>query len=95
MSSLIQLAMANTENFLQIIDELSPSIVIINPSKNGLIHIQLDEHSQARASDCLADTSDADSVFLFSFLFFFIACAIYKWEVTFVSYVFIIVPNTK
>lgn len=93
MSSLIQLAMANTENFLQIIDELSPSIVIINPSKNGLIHIQLDEHSQARASDCLADTSDADSVLFF--LFFFIACAIYKWEVTFVSYVFIIVPNTK
>lgn len=87
--------MANTENFLQIIDELSPSIVIINPSKNGLIHIQLDEHSQARASDCLADTSDAHSVFLFSFLFFLIACAIYKWEVTFVSYVFIIVPNTK
>lgn len=70
MSSLIQLAMANTENFLQIIDELSPSIVIINPSKNGLIHIQLDEHSQARASDCLADTSDADSVsFFFSFFF--------------------------
>lgn len=65
MSSLIQLAMANTENFLQIIDELSPSIVIINPSKNGLIHIQLDEHSQAQASDCLADTSDADSVFCF------------------------------
>lgn len=71
MSSLIQLAMANTENFLQIIDELSPSIVIINPSKNGLIHIQLDEHSQARASDCLADTSDAHSVFLFFFSFFF------------------------
>lgn len=69
MSSLIQLAMANTENFLQIIDELSPSIVIINPSKNGLIHIQLDEHSQARASDCLADTSDADSVLFFLFFF--------------------------
>lgn len=76
MSSLIQLAMANTENFLQIIDELSPSIVIINPSKNGLIHNQLDEHPQARASDCLADTSDAHSVFLF--FFFFIARAIYK-----------------
>lgn len=69
MSSLIQLAMANTENFLQIIDELSPSIVIINPSKNGLIHIQLDENSQA--PDCLADTSDADSVFLF---FFYCLC---------------------
>lgn len=74
MSSLIQLAMANTENFLQIIDELSPSIVIINPSKNGLIHNQLDEHSQARASDCLADTSDAHSVFFFFSFFFYCLC---------------------
>lgn len=70
MSSLIQLESAKPENSLQIIDELSPSIVIINPSKNDLIHIQLDEHSQARASDCLADTSDDDSVFLFLFFFF-------------------------